>query len=116
MLRGELFTRYFFDDGIRGMDQYRRLAAIEVADFSESVRTLWANLEEMPHPSKAETEAKFAIAAPTEKARLQERAEVLREWITPKSDPSRPSSVNLTFDLRMKGGRPTPFASLQQRY
>jgi len=61
MLRGELFTRYFFDDGIRGMDQYRRLAAIEVADFSESVRTLWANLEEMPHPSKAETGAKFVF-------------------------------------------------------
>jgi hypothetical protein len=33
----------------------------------------------------AETEAKIAIAAPTEKARLQERAEVLREWIKPKS-------------------------------
>jgi hypothetical protein len=33
----------------------------------------------------ADTEAKIAIAAPAEKARLQERAEVLREWITPKS-------------------------------
>jgi len=33
----------------------------------------------------AETEAKIATAAPTEKARLQERAEVLRDWITPKS-------------------------------
>ena len=32
-----------------------------------------------------ETEAKIAMAAPAEKARLQERAEVLREWITPKS-------------------------------
>jgi len=32
-----------------------------------------------------ETEAKLATAAPNEKARLQERAEVLREWITPKS-------------------------------
>ena len=33
----------------------------------------------------AETEAKIATAAPAEKPRLQERAEVLREWITPKS-------------------------------
>ena len=33
----------------------------------------------------AETEAKIATAAPAEKARLQERAEVLREWLTPKS-------------------------------
>jgi hypothetical protein len=33
----------------------------------------------------AETEAKLATAAPAEKARLQQRAEVLREWITPKS-------------------------------
>ena len=33
----------------------------------------------------AETEAKIAMAAPAEKARLQQRAEVLREWLTPKS-------------------------------
>src|SRR6516162_7695631 len=33
----------------------------------------------------ADTEAKIATAAPTEKGGLQERAEVLREWITPKS-------------------------------
>ena len=33
----------------------------------------------------AETEAKLARAAPAEKARLQERAEVMREWIKPKS-------------------------------
>ena len=32
----------------------------------------------------AETEAKIAAAAPAERARLQDRAEVLREWITPK--------------------------------
>ena len=32
----------------------------------------------------AETEAKIAAAAPAERARLQERAEVLREWLTPK--------------------------------
>ena len=33
----------------------------------------------------SQTEAKLAIAAPAEKTRLQERAEVLREWIKPKS-------------------------------
>jgi hypothetical protein len=33
----------------------------------------------------AETEAKIATAEPAEKARLQERAEVLREWLTLKS-------------------------------
>jgi hypothetical protein len=33
----------------------------------------------------AETEAKIPTAAPAEKPRLQERAEVLRECITPKS-------------------------------
>ena len=33
----------------------------------------------------AETEEKLAGAAPAEKARLQERAEVPREWIKPKS-------------------------------
>ena len=36
----------------------------------------------------AEIEAKIAMAAPAEKARLQERAEVLREWLTPR--PSAP--------------------------
>jgi hypothetical protein len=33
----------------------------------------------------AETEAKIAAAAPAEKVRLQERAEVLRDWLTLKS-------------------------------
>ena len=33
----------------------------------------------------AETEARIATAAPAEKARLYERATVLREWLTPKS-------------------------------
>jgi hypothetical protein len=33
----------------------------------------------------AETEAKIATAAPAEKSRLQQRADVLREWLTPKS-------------------------------
>jgi len=33
----------------------------------------------------AETEARIATAPPSEKSWLQERAEVLREWITPKS-------------------------------
>jgi hypothetical protein len=33
----------------------------------------------------AETEAKIAAAPPAEKVRLQQRAEVLREWLTLKS-------------------------------
>ena len=33
----------------------------------------------------AETEAKIATAVPAEKERLQQRAQVLREWLTPKS-------------------------------
>ena len=33
----------------------------------------------------AETEARIATAAPAERSRLQQRADVLREWITPKS-------------------------------
>jgi hypothetical protein len=32
----------------------------------------------------AETEAKIPTAVPAEKAQLQERAEVLREWLRPK--------------------------------
>ena len=33
----------------------------------------------------AETETKILAAAPAEKSRLQQRAEVLPEWLTPKS-------------------------------
>ena len=33
----------------------------------------------------AETEAKIGTAGPAEKARLQERVAVLRDWLTPKS-------------------------------
>ena len=57
MIRGELFTRYFLDDGIREMDHYRRLAPAEAAAFAEAIREHWAHLEQMPHPSEAETEA-----------------------------------------------------------
>jgi hypothetical protein len=59
MIRGELFTRYFLDDGIRGMDQYRCLAAAEVTAFAAAIGERWAHLEQMPHPSEAETEAEF---------------------------------------------------------
>jgi hypothetical protein len=59
MIRGELFTRYFLDDGIREMDQYRHLAAAEVAAFAEAIREHWAHLEQMPHPSEPETENEF---------------------------------------------------------
>jgi hypothetical protein len=33
----------------------------------------------------AETEANIATAAPAERSRLQQRAEVLRDWLTPKA-------------------------------
>jgi hypothetical protein len=39
----------------------------------------------------AETEAKIAAAPPPEQARLRERADVLREWLTPK--PTMPLSI-----------------------
>ena len=59
MLRGGLFTRYFLEDGIREMEQYRRQDAAEVEAFAEIVRRLWAKLAQMPRPSEAETEAQF---------------------------------------------------------
>jgi hypothetical protein len=36
----------------------------------------------------AETETKLATAAPAEKAWLQQRADVLREWLTPRKSPT----------------------------
>lgn len=61
MLRGGLFTRYFLEDGIRapGMDQYRRVDAVQVDAFAAAVRMLWANLAQMPRASEAETESEF---------------------------------------------------------
>jgi hypothetical protein len=61
VLRGTLFTRYFLEDGIRAMEQYRRIAAGEVEAFAEIVRFQWSHLEQMPHPSEAETEAEFVF-------------------------------------------------------
>ncbi len=59
MVRGGLFTRYFLDDGIREMPSYRGLAIGDVEAFAAAVRRHWADLEQMPHPSEAETEAEF---------------------------------------------------------
>jgi hypothetical protein len=59
VLRGGLFSRYFLDDGIRAMEQYRRIAAADVEAFADAVRSHWSHLEQMPHPSEAETEAEF---------------------------------------------------------
>jgi hypothetical protein len=39
----------------------------------------------------AETEAKIAMATPPERERLQQRAQVLREWLTLKSTMPTPS-------------------------
>ena len=51
----------------------------------------------------AETEAK--TAAPAEKARLQERAEVLRDWLTLKSAPAQPSHVSREIVGPVRAGR-----------
>jgi hypothetical protein len=59
MLRGGLFTRYFLEDGIRGLDQYHRLDAAQVDAFATVVGRHWPHLAQMPHPSEAETEAEF---------------------------------------------------------
>ena len=59
MLRGGLFTRYFLEDGIRGLHHYHRLDAAQVETFADAVRSHWSHLEQMPHPSEAETEAEF---------------------------------------------------------
>ncbi|HEY3912821.1 MAG TPA: hypothetical protein VGM07_23455 [Stellaceae bacterium] len=59
MLRGGLFTRYFLEDGIREMDQYRRLDAACLGTFPGAVGRHWTHLEQMPHPSEAETESEF---------------------------------------------------------
>ena len=49
----------------------------------------------------AETEAKIATAAPAEKARLRERAEVLREWLATESVICcRPSRARRAFSCR----------------
>jgi hypothetical protein len=59
MVRGGLFTRFFLEDGIRGLPEYDRLDAQSVSAFAEQVRQHWANLAEMPRPNEAETEAVF---------------------------------------------------------
>lgn len=41
------------------MEQYRRIAAADVEAFADAVRSHWSHLEQMPHPSEAETEAEF---------------------------------------------------------
>ena len=59
MVRGGLFARYFLEDGIRTMDRYRRITAAEAEAFADFFRLHWRHLEQMPHPSEAETEAEF---------------------------------------------------------
>ena len=56
----------------------------------------------------AQTEAKIPTAAPAEKPRLQERAEVLRECITPKSG-------NPALGLAAYGATPANAATARQR-
>lgn len=59
MMRGGLFTRFFLEDGIRELEHYRHLDPASVLDFAERVRRCWRALEQMPHPSEAETESEF---------------------------------------------------------
>jgi hypothetical protein len=59
MIRGALFTRFFLEDGIRGLAPYRRLDADVVAAFAEQVRRRWAAFAEMPRPNEGETESEF---------------------------------------------------------
>lgn len=59
MVRGGLFTRFFLEDGIRGLPEYGGLDAATVAAFAEEVRRRWAELAQMAHPSEAETESEF---------------------------------------------------------
>ena len=59
MIRGGLFTRFFLEDGIRGLPEYARLDAATLTEFAAVVRSHWQALDEMPRPSEAETEAVF---------------------------------------------------------
>jgi hypothetical protein len=59
MVRGGLFTRFFLEDGIRQLEQYRRLDANSVAAFTEQARRHWANFAQMLRPSEPETESEF---------------------------------------------------------
>jgi hypothetical protein len=52
----------------------------------------------------AETEAKIPTAAPPEKAWLQERAEVLRDWLTPKSKIPLSTQLRIYPDWRTRPG------------
>ena len=59
MIRGGLFTRFFLEDGIRGLPQYASLDPCALSRFAEAAAGRWAALARMPHPSEAETEAEF---------------------------------------------------------
>src|SRR5580704_10584751 len=59
MMRGGLFTRYFLEEGIRETEAYRAKELGEIVAFAEVVRSRWANLADMRHPSEAETESEF---------------------------------------------------------
>jgi hypothetical protein len=59
MIRGGLFTRFFLEDGVRGLPEYARLDAGAIAEFAAEIRRCWQALDEMPRPSEAETEKEF---------------------------------------------------------
>ncbi len=59
MIRGTLFTRFFLEDGIRATDAYRHQNVAETLRLADTIRGLWARLDDMRRPSEAETEAEF---------------------------------------------------------
>src|SRR5579862_9091132 len=59
MVRGGLFTRYFLEDGIRGLPEYDAVDAETVTAFAEQLRRRWAELAQMTRPSEPETESEF---------------------------------------------------------
>jgi hypothetical protein len=59
MIRGGLFTRFFLEDGIRGLAPYRRLDADSIAAFADQVQRRWATFAQMPRPNEGETESEF---------------------------------------------------------
>ena len=59
VIRGSLFTRFFLEDGIRETQAYRAFDPARAMDFAETSRSYWAALDQMSHPTEADTEGEF---------------------------------------------------------
>ena len=44
MLRGQLFTKFYLEDGIRETEEYRALPDADVAAFAAEVKSRWMGL------------------------------------------------------------------------